>query len=114
MPAASALASLSAHPPFICLPQAANGDAAASVPDIALHERQLAAAQQLAALLRPGAASSVVNDTDGGGAPEAAASEYLAAVQGALRADVAYLADVSRVLAATCRMAFCSPQCLPS
>lgn len=72
----------------------------ASVPDIALHERQLAAAQQLAALLRPGAASSVVNDTDGGGAPEAAASEYLAAVQGALQADVAYLADVSRAPAA--------------
>ena len=69
----------------------AGAKAAAGV-DMALAERQLAAARQLAALIdgAGGSAAAAALPADAG-----AAAQYLAALQASLQADVAYLQEVS-------------------
>lgn len=62
-------------------------------PDAALHERQVAAARELAALLG-GSGGATPAAAPAGVDTEAAAAEYLAAVQASLQADVAYLKEV--------------------
>jgi hypothetical protein len=70
------------------------GAKAAAEANVALAERQLAAARQLAAL------SDGAGDSAAAAAPPAdagAAAQYLAALQASLQADVAHLKEVSAV-----------------